>query len=59
MNLVKGQSYRVRLGHRFHPGRLGIFEFMGEGPSAGVVVLCDPQDHRIRFAVLASDLEPS
>lgn len=51
-----GTKYRVRYDHSYHPSREGIFRFMG-GPKEDVVVLSDPEDEHLMFAVGMEDIE--
>jgi len=54
--MVKNETYRVKSESKFHAGRIGVFEFMG-GPKANCVVLSDPKDRRIFFAVAPHEVE--
>ncbi len=37
--MIIGKQYKVKSDHKFWPGFVGVFEFLG-GPEANVVVLC-------------------
>jgi hypothetical protein len=60
MNLIVGKQYKVTENHPFHPGRIGVFEFMG-GPNRDAVVLCDVAAsttyYKTMFAVGKDEIE--
>ena len=48
--LEVGKTYKVKSNHKFHPNRMGIFQFLA-GPTRNVVVLQDPDDERVLFCI--------
>lgn len=53
-NFNIGQQYKVASDHPFHPGRVGVFEFMA-GIDKTMVIMSDPatstRDHKDMFVV--------
>lgn len=55
----KGDKVRIKSSHRFHSGRIGSFQFEGEGPSKGTYVFADADkvNPMTFFAVGPEDFE--
>lgn len=39
--MQKNTKVRIKVNHKFHPGRTGYFQFQGEGPSKDAYVFAD------------------
>lgn len=56
MNLVKDQVYRIREDHKFWPGKICRFKFIG-GPDSDCLVLVDVEDERAHYSVDALSIQ--
>lgn len=54
--MLTGSLVRIKSDHQFHANRQGIILFFGEETSSGLVVLSDPEDSKIVFAVNINDI---